>query len=93
MVGDSSFCAITWQSYDLHDGAASSVNLGPLVINWLAPLTHAVRLGSVAMDHIPYGVAGCGDDVGTDARGYARPMGDGCEVGAYEAQLLFFLPM
>ncbi len=92
LIGNSGNCTITWLAYDLHDGTASPVNLGPLVINWLAPLTHAVRLGSVALNHIPYGVAGCGDDIDTDARGYLRPMGGGCEVGAFEAQLMFFLP-
>ncbi len=51
--------------------------------------TMALREGSVAIDRIPDGVAGCEAGVSQDQRGYARAGGPAaggtaCDVGAYE---------
>jgi len=57
--------------------------------------THALLAGSPALDHIPYGVNGCGSEHTTDQRGVARPMpaGGACDVGAYEASdYVIYLP-
>ena len=59
--------------------------LDPLALN--APgttQTHALQVGSPAIDHIPSGVNGCGTIVTTDQRGLSRPQGSGCDIGAYE---------
>jgi CSLREA domain-containing protein len=93
IIGDSTNCTIAWQSNDLYDDTADPLNLGPLGLNGYEPFTHAVLLGSVALNHIPAGQSGCGTEVITDARGYTRPMGGACEAGAFEAQHMFFLPL
>jgi hypothetical protein len=63
--------------------------LGPLADNGgpstgavHAPQTHALLPGSPAIDTIP--AAEC--VVGTDQRGYSRPQGAACDIGAYELQ-------
>ena len=60
--------------------------LGPLQNNGGTTETHALLLGSPAIDHIP--VADCTDldgvPITTDQRGVARPQGAGCDIGAYE---------
>jgi len=56
-------------------------------------MTRAVLPGSVALNHVPAGSAGCGTTVPSDARGFARPSLGYCEVGAYEVQLMNFLPL
>ncbi len=67
--------------------AGSQINianpqLGPLTIN--APgttATHALLVGSPAIDKIPATGAGC---LATDQRGVTRPQGATCDIGAYE---------
>jgi CSLREA domain-containing protein len=69
-------------------GSASSGNpvLGPLVNNGGATLTLALLAGSAAIDAGNAG--GCVDDTAailtTDQRGFARPVGARCDIGAYE---------
>ena len=56
----------------------------PLADNGGDSETHALGLGSVAIDYIPDGVSFCGSpDV--DQRGVSRPLGDGCDIGAFES--------
>ena len=67
--------------------------LAPLANNGGSTHTHALRLGSPALD------AGHCSDISTDQRGQARPVDlptldnqdDGCDIGAYEVQREGFL--
>jgi hypothetical protein len=56
----------------------ADIHLGPLAANGGATLTHALMSGSVAID------AATGSCPSGDQRGFARPAGSGCDVGAYE---------
>ena len=60
--------------------------LGPLADNGGDTWTHALLVGSTAINHIPAGTNGCGTTITADQRGIARPQGVACDVGAYEAQ-------
>ena len=57
--------------------------LGPLRDNGGPTETHALLLGSPAIDAGSCQDAG-GNPVLTDQRGVARPQGAGCDIGAYE---------
>jgi CSLREA domain-containing protein len=62
----------------------AALNLGPLQINFVAPKTHALGAGSVAID----AVTDCTDvglvAVARDQRGMGRPQGVRCDAGAFE---------
>ena len=62
--------------------------LGPLQDNGGPTLTHALLPGSPAVDAAD-GTC-CGP---TDQRGVSRPIGAGCDIGAFEAPLWLFLPL
>jgi hypothetical protein len=64
--------------------AEHDLNLGPLADNGGLTETHALGVGSVAIDQIP--AVDC--DVDKDQRGEPRPETDGgmCDVGAFEVQ-------
>jgi hypothetical protein len=47
--------------------------------------TIALQLESPAIDAIPNGANGCGTTITTDQRGFTRPQGPGCDIGAFEA--------
>ena len=64
---------------DISGGAAS---LGPLQNNGGVTDTHALLASSDAIDA---GSCGAGS-VAVDQRGVARPIGNGCDIGAYEAE-------
>jgi hypothetical protein len=70
---------------DVHELA---LDLGPLQDNGGPTWTHALLPGSVAIDVIEE--ADCVDPDGlpltTDQRDFARPMGGGCDAGAFELQ-------
>jgi hypothetical protein len=55
--------------------------LGPLAANGGPTSTHALLIGSPAIDRAPASPA-C--DLATDQRGVARPQGAGCDSGAFE---------
>jgi hypothetical protein len=55
--------------------------------------TVALHSDSPAVDYIPVGVNGCGTTLITDQRGFTRPQGLGCEVGAFELALKLYLPL
>ncbi len=84
-VGDT--CGLT-DPTDLVNVSAEDLNLGPLQDNGGPTMTHELLSGSVAIDQIPE--ADCVDADGapltTDQRGFTRPLGDGCDVGAFEVQ-------
>ncbi len=58
------------------------LNLGGLADNGGLTDTHALGADSDAIDRIP--AVDCG--VTTDQRGEPRPVGDGCDIGAFEVQ-------
>jgi hypothetical protein len=60
--------------------------LGPLADNGGATWTHALLPGSPAIDAVP--VISC--TVTTDQRGVVRPQGAACDIGAYEAIIIYF---
>ena len=62
--------------------------LGPLADNGGFTQTHALGAGSSAID--------AGDPSfcpATDQRGVVRPIGSGCDIGAYEYEPRIFLPL
>jgi hypothetical protein len=58
--------------------------LGPLLDNGGATRTLALGAGSPARDAVPAVGSGC---AATDQRGVARPQGQGCDTGAFEAEV------
>jgi predicted outer membrane repeat protein len=60
--------------------------------------TFSLSINSPAVDWIPVGVNGCGTMISEDQRGVIRPLDgnrdgtNGCDVGAYELQLMHYLP-
>ena len=64
------------------DISGGTANLGPLQDNGGATDRHAVLAGS---DAIETGNCG-GGSVAVDQGGVARPVGNGCDIGAYEAE-------
>jgi hypothetical protein len=85
LVGNTSGCAITSDPSDL---TGVDPLLGSLEDNGGSTDTHALLPGSPANDHGD--PLGCLDDVGTaltsDQRGVTRPLGDACDIGAFEAE-------
>jgi predicted outer membrane repeat protein len=71
------------QPTDQVNVTAEQLNLGPLRDNGGPTMTHALLPGSVAIDQIPE--EDC--TLSTDQRGFTRPAGSGCDVGAFEVQL------
>jgi hypothetical protein len=61
--------------------ATSDPNLGPLQDNGGPAQTISLAPGSAAIDKVPSTGAGC---PATDERGVHRPIGSGCDIGAYE---------
>ena len=50
--------------------------------------THRLKPGSPALNFIPVGTNGCGGPtLNFDQRGMARPVGNGCDIGAFELGL------
>jgi hypothetical protein len=68
--------------------ASTDPMLGPLADNGGPTQTMALLAGSPAVNKIPAGVNGCGTTLARDQRGVARPVGPGCDVGAYEDESL-----
>jgi hypothetical protein len=58
----------------------ATLKLGSLADNGGDTLTHALPVGSPAIDAIPNGSC----SVGTDQRGISRPQGSACDSGAFE---------
>jgi CSLREA domain-containing protein len=88
----------------LYDSGSCTINgsfaltnplLGPLANNGGATKTHALLKGSPAIDTGNAG--GCTDSLGApitrDQRGFARPFGARCDIGAYEYRTDTYLPL
>ena len=80
-------CALN-QGTDLVSVSEAALNLGPLQDNGGPTETHALDIGSVAIDVIPTAMCLDEDDqpLTTDQRGEPRPGGTACDVGSFEAQ-------
>ncbi len=65
----------------LGDAAGVAPLFAPLAANGATTRTMAPVVGSAATDRVPAGTPGC---AGTDQRGVPRPLGVGCDVGAFE---------
>ena len=72
------------------DKTTSNPKLSPLADNGGPTQTYALLYSSPAVDAIPSGVNGCGTDYTTDQRGFARPVGGSCDIGAYESPFIFW---
>jgi CSLREA domain-containing protein len=81
LVGDGTGCSGFGMPGDQVGTGVSPINplLGPLGDNGGPTFTHALLMGSPAID-----AGTCGYYPGTDQRGVARPQGAGCDIGAYE---------
>jgi hypothetical protein len=84
-------CGFDTNEGDQVNVSADDLNLGPLQDNGGPTMTHALLTEptvSIAIDQIPE--ADCVDADGlpltTDQRGLPRPVGNRCDVGAYEVQ-------
>jgi CSLREA domain-containing protein len=74
---------------DPDDQINTDPKLGPLQNNGGPTLTHALLSGSPAIDR-----GDTTDCPATDQRGVSRPKGAGCDIGAYEFDLIhLFLPL
>lgn len=62
--------------------------LGPLQANGGATWTHALAVGSPAIDAVPLGINFCGMAVAADQRGIVRPQGARCDIGAFEGSFV-----
>ena len=93
--GNCSVDTLTDGGYNLSSDASCSFSsstslagtdplLAPLNSNGGPTQTMALLVGSPAIDLIPPGINGCGTTIATDQRGVSRPVGSGCDVGAYE---------
>ena len=75
-------------------GIISLNKIGPLQNNGGPTQTYALLAGSAAIDAALYSL-GCVDETGallrTDQRGAPRPVGDRCDVGAFEYSLLRYV--
>ncbi|MGA9532898.1 MAG: CSLREA domain-containing protein [Anaerolineales bacterium] len=68
-------------AYDFVGIGAGSAGLDPLAMNGGRTMTHALQSSSPAVDFA------IGDDCpATDERGVPRPVGDGCDSGAFEVE-------
>jgi hypothetical protein len=81
-----------------NDQIGSNPDLGPLQDNGGPTFTHALLPGSPAIDVIPNGTNDCGVSLTVDQRGGGRPFpfDSNCDVGAFEAGIIFydvFLPL
>jgi hypothetical protein len=76
---------LTTDGWSVAEGAANLTMvapcLGPLRDNGGPTPTHALLPGSPAID-----AAACDPDMWTDQRGFQRPFGAACDIGAYEVQ-------
>jgi uncharacterized repeat protein (TIGR01451 family)/CSLREA domain-containing protein len=50
--------------------------------------TIALQPGSPAINAIPAGINGCGTTITIDQRGVSRPQGSGCDIGAFEREVV-----
>jgi len=86
LIQDTTGCTITGTTTG--NVVGQSPNLGPLQDVTGPTLTHTLLPGSPAID--AGNPAGCTDDAGnpltTDQRGFARPVGVACDIGAYELE-------
>lgn len=89
LIADDTGCTITPAMGDQigTEDAPIDPHLGPLADNGGRTETHALLVGSPAIDHGDPN--GCEDENGlvldTDQRGVPRPIGQFCDIGAYEA--------
>jgi hypothetical protein len=73
---------------DAGDLPSTAPGLGPLANNGWWNRTHALLPGSPAIDAGDMGYC-----PSTDQRGFPRPVGGNCDMGAYEAPLWVWLPL
>jgi hypothetical protein len=83
LIGSTAGCTFAATTGDLANVPAS---LGPLANNGGPTQTHALTVGSLAIDAGDPGVPGSGGTAceATDQRGTSRPQGLACDIGAFE---------
>ena len=82
LIGNTDGCAVSLMGSDIAGTGAAPVDprLGPLQNNGGPTETHALETASPAVD----AGAGC---PATDQRGFPRPVGAACDIGAYEGSV------
>jgi CSLREA domain-containing protein len=97
LIGNADGCTMAAAAGDQIGAGASPIDphIGPLQGNGGATFTHALLSVSPAID--AGSQASCAS---TDQRGFARPQGTGCDIGAYEfdgpvkqSQIISFAPL
>ncbi len=84
LVGDTTDCTITG---DTTGNITNTIaGLYTLADNGGRTRTHALQSSSIAKDHIPNGVNGCGGLFTHDQRGEPRSSDSACDIGAVEMQ-------
>jgi hypothetical protein len=83
LAGDDS-CNFT----DTTDFPNTDPLLAPLADNGGKTLTHALSPYSPAIDQILPNINGCALSITNDQRGVLRPLSAGCDIGAYEAEVV-----
>jgi hypothetical protein len=71
----------------INDWPGNAPNVGPLQNNGGWTQTHALLAGSLALDHGNNNTCPAADQ-----RGFPRPIGASCDIGAYEAGSVIFIP-
>ncbi len=75
------------------DEVNATVGLAPLADNGGGTLTHALLDGSPALDTANAAACAASPVNGVDQRGILRPLGAGCDKGAFERGAVVFLPV
>jgi predicted outer membrane repeat protein len=75
------------------DEVNATVGLAPLADNGGGTLTHALLDGSPALDTANAAACAASPVNGVDQRGILRPLGAGCDKGAFERGAVVFLPI
>ncbi len=87
LVGGGGGCPTTASDLTVHGDIFGQVVSTELLDNGGPTLTHALYADSPAVDFVP--LISC---LPTDQRGVTRPVGSGCDIGAYEFARQLYLP-
>jgi len=87
LIEDATGCEINEVENPGTDLTGIDPMLEPLSDNGGHGHTHAFAEDSPVFDAIPYEVNSCGTEINEDQRGFPRPSGSGCDIGAFELEV------